>query len=100
MFPKAPRLAADQIDRFLVPMLASLTAEATAKGASGKLLRSFREWVDAAHFYRHEEGVAEPTEPTLELTVLLVSAGASWLRWLAEIDTAAQAASAGHAGGP
>ena len=100
MFHNAPRLAGDQIDKFLVPMALNMTADPTAKRATTKLLDSFQEWVDAAHFYHHEEGVAEPTEPPLELTVLLVSTGASWLRWLAEIDTANQPASAGHAGGP
>jgi len=40
-----------------------------------------------AHFFRHEAGVAEPKAPPLELALLLVSTGASWVRWLAETDT-------------
>ena len=86
MFPKSPRLAADEVDK-VVPLLAKLTAgDPASAGASTKLLRSFREWIDAAHFYRHEAGHEEPKAPPLEITVLLVSAGAGWVRWLAELD--------------
>lgn len=86
IFPKAPRLGGDEISTHLRPVIEQQFADSAARGAALKSLRSFREWVDAAHFYRHEPNHAEPTEPPLQLAVLLVSAGAGWIRWLAEID--------------
>jgi hypothetical protein len=50
---------------------------------------AFRDWVDAAHFYRHEAGREAVAQPPLSLAILLISAGASFLRWLAEFDAAA-----------
>jgi len=86
IFPKAQRLGGDEITTYLQPMIQTRFADQAARGAALKSLRSFREWVDAAHFYRHEPNHAEPNEPPLELAVLLVSTGAGWIRWLAEID--------------
>jgi hypothetical protein len=89
IFPKTPRLGADEITTHLRPVVEKRFADPAARGAALKSLRSFREWVDAAHFYRHEPNHAEPNEPPLELAVLLVSSGAGWIRWLAEIDPGA-----------
>jgi hypothetical protein len=87
MFTKAPRLTADEADHSLAPLLQKLNAgDPASAGASAKLLRSFKEWIEAAHFYRHEPGHEEPKEPPLEIAVLMVSSGAIWLRWLAELD--------------
>ena len=52
------------------------------------MLASLKDWVDAAHFYRHEPGTEEVAQPPLPLAVYLVSIGASHLRWLAELDGA------------
>jgi hypothetical protein len=57
-------------------------------GAASKLLSAFKDWIDAAHFYRHEAGREEPIQPPLTLRVQMVSVGATFLRWLAELDTA------------
>lgn len=54
--------------------------------SSAKLLNSFKEWIDAAHFYRHEEGRTEPRQPESEIALLLISNGLSYVRWLAAID--------------
>ena len=89
IFPKAHRLGAAEISTHLGPVIEQQFADSAARGAAQKSLRSFREWVDGAHFYRHEPNHAEPNEPPLQLAVLLVSAGAGWIRWLAEIDRAA-----------
>lgn len=58
----------------------------TQQSASAKLLESYKDWINAAHFYRHEEGVEEPNQPSEELAILVVSQGLSFVRWLAGID--------------
>lgn len=40
------------------------------------------DWLDACHIYRHGQGVNEPSPPPPDLAVALVSAGATYLRWL------------------
>jgi len=39
-----------------------------------RIRRGGKDWVDAAHFFRHEQGMADEV------------AGAAHLRWLAELD--------------
>ena len=56
------------------------------QGAGAKVLESFKDWINAAHFYRHEQGVEEPSQPAPELGILLVSQGLSFVRWLAALD--------------
>ena len=51
-----------------------------------KTLDAFKSWINAAHFYRHEEGVEEPNQPSEEVAILLISQGLSYVRWLAQID--------------
>jgi hypothetical protein len=63
------------------------TADATASGASNRMLNAFKEWIDAAHFYRHEPGKKDVVaQPPLTLAVYVCSVGGSHLRWLAELD--------------
>ncbi len=54
------------------------------------MLTSFKDWVDAAHFYRHEEGAEEVAQPPLQLAIYIVSSGTTHLRWLAELDAQTQ----------
>ena len=62
-----------------------------AIGAAAKLLASFRDWIDACHFYRHEPGHKdEIAQPPIELAVHLVSVGAAFLRLLVELDEGGQ----------
>ena len=66
--------------------------DAAASSAAGKLLTGFREWLNAAHVYRHEQGVPDiVAQPPVQLAIYLVSTGAAHLRWLAELDTSAAA---------
>jgi hypothetical protein len=59
----------------------------TARRSAAKMLSSLKDWVDAAHFYRHEQGIPdEVAQPPLGLAVYIVSTGASHVRWLAELD--------------
>jgi hypothetical protein len=93
MFSEAPRLGAKEIDKYVPALLQRMHAnDQTASRASHRLLNSFKEWVDAAHFYRHEPGKEEIAQPPMPLAINLVSLGASYIRWLAEIDAAQQAA--------
>jgi hypothetical protein len=86
MFPKAPRLAGDQVDKYLRNVAVLAEFDQTTSHAIGKLINSFKEWIESAHFYRHEPGSEEPAQPPLTLTVALVSSGSNYLRWLGEID--------------
>jgi hypothetical protein len=91
ILPKAPRLGAAEADG-LAPLLQGLYAQdETALRSTTKMLNGLKDWVDAAHFYRHEERrAAEVAQPPLRLAVYIVSTGASHLRWLAELDTSLQ----------
>jgi hypothetical protein len=90
--PKAARLGAAELDD-LAPLLdRQYKADATALRSSNKMLRSLKEWVDAAHFYRHEQGTEQIAQPPQSLAVYLVSTGAAHLRWLAELDSASRPA--------
>jgi hypothetical protein len=57
---------------------------------STQLADSLKAWTDAAHWYRHGQGKEEPKQPPASLAILSISAGAAFLRWLAEIDQAAR----------
>lgn len=82
------RLGAKEADD-LGPIIDKLyAADATARNSAKKMLSSLKDWVDAAHFYRHEPATQDVAQPPLSLAVYLVSTGASHLRWLAELDTA------------
>jgi hypothetical protein len=86
--PKAARLGAAELGD-LVPLLnRQYSTDTAALRSSNKMHRSLKEWVDAAHFYRHEQGVEQISQPPQSLAVYLVSSGAAHLRWLAELDTA------------
>lgn len=85
-YPSAPRLAADQISKFLTPEPATIGASDLATAQSlAKLGQSFSAWIDAAHWYRHEQGVEEPHQPPETLAVVIVGEGLSWLRFLADL---------------
>lgn len=62
------------------------TKDAVAQRSSAKSAQSFADWIDAVHPYRHGHGAEAPIAPPLELTVLLVSQGASFIRWLVDLD--------------
>ena len=42
--------------------------------------------LDSIHNFRHGQDVQEPKDPPIEFTVYILSSGASFLRWLVEID--------------
>ena len=87
MFSRAPRLTADQVG-VLEPILQRRYAkDGTAAGASAKILASFKDWIEACHFYRHEPGKPdEIAQPPLEIAIHLMSLGAAFIRLLIEAD--------------
>ncbi len=87
LFPSVPRLGAGEAKANLEPLVQRLfTSDGTARRSSTKVIASFADWVDSVHFYRHGQAEEEPSQPPLFLAVQMVSVGASYLRWLAEID--------------
>ncbi len=91
MFPGAPRLSASEVDKYLSSTTQRLySTDPTALRSAAKVITSFKEWVDAVHFYRHESGKEDVAQPPLTLAINLISLGASYLRWLAEIDATTQ----------
>ena len=61
-------------------------ADAVATAVGTRLCQSFGDWCDAAHPSRHGQKVEDPVSPPDELAVLLVSQGASFVRWLVDLD--------------
>lgn len=58
----------------------------TALKAADHLLDGLCDWIEACHMYRRGQNVQEPNDPSIGLAVQIVSSGASYLRWLVEIN--------------
>jgi hypothetical protein len=86
MFPYV-RLSADEIEPRLRPVIErAYPDDATAQRVALRMLSGLKEWVAAAHDYRHQPGAAEPAQPPADVAILAISWGASLLRWLAGLD--------------
>ncbi len=84
---KKSRLASNLVKTDLSPIvLGYYQGNDTAISVSEKFLQGLGEWIDGVHFYRHGQGEPEPVEPPLGLAIHILSSGASFLRWLVEID--------------
>ena len=59
--------------------------DSATHSAAERSLLGFSQWVQAAHPYRHGQKDSKAIEPPLEIAVLLMSQGASYIRWLVEI---------------
>jgi hypothetical protein len=82
-----PRLDARSAgDKLLKDVQSIYSGHPTMQSVSTKSIDGFKQWIDAAHFYRHEQGVSEPNQPAEEVAILMVSQGLSYVRWLANID--------------
>jgi hypothetical protein len=91
IFRASPRLTAGEIDARLAPVVRTkYGGEATALRVAQRQLQSFKEWVEASHNYRHEPRSEGPAQPPLELAILAISEGTSFLRWLCTLDTGAR----------
>jgi hypothetical protein len=82
---KVSRLGAIEIEKHLRP-IALENHSGAARNAASAFMSSFVDWVNACHHYRHAEGIEQPEQPPMSVTVLAVSTGASFLRWLVELD--------------
>lgn len=86
-FKKPQQMNSGEIQTHLKPAIDRIYAsDVYALRCSQKQCESLRDWVDGAHFYRHEAGSAEPSPPPPETAILMVSQGMAYIRWLAFID--------------
>jgi hypothetical protein len=84
--PGQTQLNKDSVRRVLAPAVeAALTGDSHEKRARAKLALGFEDWIDAGHFYRHEPGHADPTQPSIQFAVLYLSLGFGFVRFLAEV---------------
>jgi len=91
LFPSAHQLSSAEVEKHLVPLVNRVySTEKPTLHLAQKLVASLRDWIDGAHFYRHEPGTQEPAQPLLELAVYMLSETAGHLRWLAQLDAASQ----------
>ncbi|MBP2446148.1 hypothetical protein [Rhizobium leguminosarum] len=94
MFPSAHQLSSGEIQKHLEPLINGVYAnQKPAINLAQKLVASLKDWIDGAHFYRHEPGDEEPAQPPLELAIYMVSEAGGHLRWLAKLDAMAGAPS-------
>jgi hypothetical protein len=92
MFSSAPQLNSAAVETHLSPLVQKLyAADPAAQRAAMRQLASLKDWVDASHNYRHEPGSEEPVQPPLDLAILAISNGTSFLRWLIGLDQASRA---------
>ncbi|MBB3523045.1 hypothetical protein [Rhizobium sp. BK456] len=92
IFPPAHQLSSSEIQKHLEPLVSRLYAnQKPAINLAQKLVASLKDWIDGAHFYRHEPGAEEPAQPPLELAIYMVSEAGGHLRWLAKLDAMAGA---------
>ena len=82
---KVARLTANEV-RGPLRTIACAGLDGTERDGTNRMIESFAEWVNACHQYRHAPGAPEPQPPSLHLAILMVSQGASWLRWLITLD--------------
>ena len=61
------------------------------KSTASRLLSSFGKWVSAVHPFRHGHDRDRPLMLPDDVAVLAISQGASFLRWLADLDRRQQA---------
>lgn len=87
LLAKGEGLSSKLIDHGILPLaVAAFGSDTASKASTTKLMAAFKSWVDAAHFYRHAQGVEAHSPPSIELAVLLVSGAFTWLRFLVAID--------------
>lgn len=83
------RLNSSGVRNKLIPMAQKIyNSDITASKTSVNLLSGFCDWIDAAHMYRHSQRSEEPVAPPMEIAILMVSSGASYLRWLVGFEKA------------
>lgn len=84
---KIARLNEAAVEKHLKPIAQrAYSGDPVALNAANQLLSGLSDWVNAAHQYRHGQKTQEPTVAPLGLAVAMVSSGATYIRWLVELD--------------
>jgi hypothetical protein len=85
-------LAADTVRSELRPSIDRFyeAADQSQRQSASHMLSAFEHWVHAGHKYRHANKDSEPHEPQLDFAIAYLSAGMTYLRWLASIHGAAR----------
>jgi hypothetical protein len=84
--PDVSRLGSSELRSSLLPLLKRMYAgNRPAADAATNVVAEIGAWVNWLHIYRHGQRVEEPSPPPLEIAVLGVSAGATYLRFLADV---------------
>ncbi len=87
IFPKAHQLSGAEVVKHLKPAVDDEFAnQKPAINLAQKQVAAFCDWIDGAHFYRHEPGTEEPAQPPLDLAIYMVAQAGAHLRWLATFD--------------
>ena len=86
MFPVS-QLGVTEVTKKLKPLLHE-KLNGTERDVALRLTEGFSHWIIGAHPYRHGQGVENPDNPSLSTTILSVSLGSTYARWLAELDAA------------
>lgn len=98
IFTDTKRLGSGEANTHLLPLLREMYRnDRPASDAAANIVKEVGDWANWLHIYRHGQRVEEPTPPPLEVAVLGVSAGAGYLRFLADVHSWRQAASASGA---
>lgn len=85
-FPRETHVNSTAIIKVLKPSVETRFPDKSAeKRPALKQVDGFKNWVDTAHFYRHEQGKPEIEQPSENFTFLMVSQGYSYVRWLVAI---------------
>jgi hypothetical protein len=87
LFPnKFAGLATNEVEKHIKPALEARYAGNEPAIRAGKLLLDgMKDWINAAHQYRHGQGEPEPADPPDDFVVAHLSAGATYLRWMIEL---------------
>lgn len=81
--PDSKSLDASEANRRLGPLLEGIL-EGPELFAARETTKGLIDYVNGSHQYRHAQAGAH--YPSLETTVMMVSIGSAWLRWLISID--------------
>lgn len=85
-FPNCLRLGGAELRQQLKPVIeARYNTDVATRKAVLKVLNSYCEWVDGMHWYRHGQGEEEPSQPPIEVAVVAIGLGSSFLRWLLDV---------------
>ena len=82
------RLNDRSVQKHIKPMAQAVyESNPAAKDSAGLFVQGLCDWVNATQPYRHGQKSEEPHQPPVELVVAILSAGATYIRWLATLDS-------------